>query len=111
MHWGGFIWRLRLLAANSTALRNVKNISPESFLQLTSDKRNVLVREGKTISEREFHAVLASGSLVSSEGQCHGASQSALWLTIDIFLEDAMDGSLVTANSAVEVLTGTPNSL
>ncbi|KAI4329735.1 hypothetical protein MLD38_028085 [Melastoma candidum] len=110
-HWGGFINRLRLLATNSTTLRNVKNITPESFLLLVSDNRNVLIREGKTISERQFHAVLASGSLISSEGQCHGASQSALWLAIDIFLEDAMDGSQVMANSAVEVLIGLAKAL
>lgn len=43
---------------------------------------------------------------MSSAGQCHGASQSALWLPIDLFLEDAMDGSQVGATSAVETLTG-----
>ncbi|KAI3439446.1 uncharacterized protein J3R85_004877 [Psidium guajava] len=104
-HWVGFIQRLRLLAANSVVLRNLKNITPEALLQLTSDNRNVLTREGKTVSQQEFHAVTASGSLISSAGQCHGASQSALWLTIDLFLEDCMDGSQVTATSAVEMLT------
>lgn len=105
-HWVGFIQRLRLLAANSVVLRSLKHITPEALLQLTSDNRNVLTREGKTVSQQEFHAVTASGSLISSAGQCHGASQSALWLTIDLFLEDSMDGSQVTATSAVEMLTG-----
>lgn len=104
-HWVGFIQRLRLLAANSVVLRSLKHLTPEALLQLTSDSRNVLTREGKTVSQQEFHAVIASGSLISSAGQCHGASQSALWLTIDLFLEDAMDGSQVTATSAVETLT------
>lgn len=105
-HWGGFLQRLRILAGNSAALRNVQNLSPDAFLQLTSDKRNVLTREGKTVSQKQFHAVLASGSLISSAGQSHGAGQSALWLPIDLFLEDAMDGSQVAAISAVETLTG-----
>lgn len=74
---------------------------------MISDRRNVLTREGKTISQQEFHAVLASGSLISSAGQCHGASRSALWLPIDLFLEDAMDGAQVAATSAIETLSGT----
>ncbi|KAK4762707.1 hypothetical protein SAY86_008475 [Trapa natans] len=110
-HWGGFLWRLQILAANSEAFRNLNHLSPDAFLQLTSDKRNVLSREGKTVSRQEFHAVLASGSLISSAGQSHGASQSALWLPIDLFLEDAMDGSQVAAISAVEILTGLVKAL
>lgn len=106
-HWGSFIQRLRVLAANSTALRNSKHISPDALLQLTSDTRRVLSRECKTIFEKQFHAVVTSGSLISSAGQCHGISWSALWLPIDMFLEDSMDGSQVVATSAVETLTGT----
>lgn len=105
-HWGNFVQRSRLLASNSMALRTSKHITPEGLLHLTSDTRKVLSRECKTSSQEEFHAVMASGSLMSSAGQCHGASQSALWLPIDLFLEDAMDGSQVGAISAVETLTG-----
>lgn len=101
---------MQLLAANSSALRNSKHISPDSLLQLTSDKRKVLTRECKTSSQKQFHAVIA-GSLVSSAGQCHGTSQSALWLPFDLFLEDSMDGSQVTATGAVEILTGTSHFL
>lgn len=90
----------------STALRNSKHITPEALLQLTSDTRKVLSRESKTVSEQQFHAVIASGSSISSVGQCNWTSQSALWLPIDLFLEDVMDGSQVAANSAVEILTG-----
>ena len=96
-----------MLASNSTALRSSKHISPDTLLQLTSDTRIVLTRECKTYLQKHFHAVVASGSLTSSAGQCHGVSWSALWLPIDIFLEDAMDGSQVVATSAVETLTGT----
>ncbi|KAF8394464.1 hypothetical protein HHK36_020672 [Tetracentron sinense] len=105
-HWGAFIQRLRLLGANSSALRNSKIITPEALLQLTSDTRKVLSRECKTNLEHEFHAVMASGSLTSSAGQCHGASRSTLWLPLDLFLEDAMDGSQVAATSTIEILTG-----
>ncbi|KAF5930366.1 hypothetical protein HYC85_031239 [Camellia sinensis] len=110
-HWGCFIQHVRLLAANSSALRNSKNINPESLLQLTSDTRNVLSRECKTSSQKQFHAVMASGSLASSASQCHGTSRSALWLPFDLYLEDTMDGSQVAATSAVEVLTGLVKAL
>lgn len=69
----------------------------------TSDKNRLLSREGKT-SQLEFRDVMASGSLFSSGGQSHGVNWSALWLPIDLFLEDAMDGSQVLATSAVERL-------
>ncbi|CAK9151038.1 unnamed protein product [Ilex paraguariensis] len=111
VHWGCFVERLRLLAANSSALRSSKNITPEVLLQLASDSRRVLSRECKTSSQQQFHAMMASGSLVSSAGQCHGASRSALWLPIDLFLEDTMDGSQVTATSAAETLTGLVKAL
>ncbi|XP_034692228.1 mediator of RNA polymerase II transcription subunit 33A-like isoform X3 [Vitis riparia] len=110
-HWGSFIQRLRVLAANSTALRNSKHISPDALLQLTSDARIVLTRECKTSLQKQFHAVVASGSLISSAGQCHGVSWSALWLPIDMFLEDTMDDSQVVATSAVETLTGLVKAL
>jgi hypothetical protein len=110
-HWGGFIERLQLLVVHSTALRNSKHTTPDAFLQLTSETHRVLSREGKTISHHEFHAVMFSGSLKSSVGQCHGASHSAVWLPIDLFLEDTMDGSLVTTTSAVENLISTSHFL
>lgn len=75
-------------------------------MQLTSDNRVVLSRKCKTSSHKRFHAVVASGSLVSSADQCHGASPSVLWLPIDLFLEDIMDGSQVAVTSAAETLSG-----
>nr|POE97226.1 mediator of rna polymerase ii transcription subunit 33a [Quercus suber] len=110
-HWGGFIQRLQLLSAKSVVLRNSKHITPETLLQLTSDTRRLLSRECKTMWGQAFHAVMASGSLISSANQVHGTSLSALWLPIDLFLEDALDGSQVAATSAVETLTGLVKAL
>ncbi|XVF21819.1 hypothetical protein REPUB_Repub12eG0122700 [Reevesia pubescens] len=110
-HWGAFIQQLRVLAEKSVALRNSKHTTPEALLQLTSDTRKVLSRECKTISQQEFHAVIGSGSLTTSSGQCHGTNPSAHWLPIDLFLEDAMDGPQVSATGAVEILTGLVKAL
>ncbi|MBA0560268.1 hypothetical protein Golob_017177, partial [Gossypium lobatum] len=110
-HWGTFIQQLRVLAAKSVALRNAKHITPEALLNLTSDMHKVVSRKCKTISQQEFNAVIGSGSLTTSSGQCHGTSPSAHWLPIDLFLEDAMDGSQVAATGAVESLTGLVKAL
>ncbi|KAJ0699236.1 putative mediator of RNA polymerase II transcription subunit 33A/B [Helianthus annuus] len=104
-HWGSFVQHLRLLVGNSTALRNSKDITPEALLQLTSDNRVLLSKECKTSSLQQFHAVMASGSLVSSAGQSYSACRSAIWLPIDLFLEDTMDGFVVATTSAAETLT------
>ncbi|KAM4088399.1 hypothetical protein ACB094_07G068500 [Castanea mollissima] len=105
-HWLDFIQRLQLLQANSSALRNSKTLTPESLQQLTSDARIVLSRECKTSSLQKFHAVMAFGSLSSSAGLCQGASRSALWLPLDLLLEDAMDGYQVNATCGIEIITG-----
>ncbi|XVF64981.1 hypothetical protein PTKIN_Ptkin09bG0210200 [Pterospermum kingtungense] len=105
-HWVGFIQSLRLLGANSEALKNSKALTSEVLLELTSDSRIVLSRECKTSSLQKFHAVMAFGSLVSSAGLCHGSSRSDLWLPLDIVLEDAMDGYLVNTTSAIEIING-----
>lgn len=110
LHWKCFIQRLRLLAAKSVALQYSKRITPEALLELTSDTRRVLSRKSKTILQQDFHAVITSASLMS-DGQCHGATRSTLWLPIDLFLEDAMDGSKVAAISAVDILTGLVKAL
>ncbi|XVF32630.1 hypothetical protein REPUB_Repub17cG0098800 [Reevesia pubescens] len=110
-HWGAFVQQLRFLVAKSVALRNSKHVTPEALLQLTSDTCNALSRECKTISQQVFHAVISSGSLRSSSGQCHGTSPSEHWLPIDLFLEDAMDGAHVAATGALESLTGLVKAL
>lgn len=75
-------------------------------MQLASATDQVLSRERKTNSQKQFHAVTAR-SPISSAGQCHATVHSALWLPIDLYIEDIMDGSQVSATSAVETLTGT----
>ncbi|KAE9460513.1 hypothetical protein C3L33_07516, partial [Rhododendron williamsianum] len=110
-HWGYFIQHLRLLAAKSSTFTSSKDITPDALLQLTSDTRQVLSRKCKTSSQKQFHAVIASGSLASSASQCHGTSRSAFWLPFDLFMEDSMDGSQVATTSAVEVLTGLAKAL
>ncbi|PIN18180.1 hypothetical protein CDL12_09148 [Handroanthus impetiginosus] len=109
-HWECFIQHLRLLAANSSSLRNSKNITPEALLQLTSDTRQVLSRECKTSLQQQFHAVTAR-SPVQSPCQYHGSVRSGLWLPIDLYLEDTMDGSQVRATSSAETLTGLVKAL
>ncbi|KAJ4968446.1 hypothetical protein NE237_015147 [Protea cynaroides] len=109
-HWGDFIQQLRMLAENSSALRNSRILSPEALLQLISDKQKFLSPKCKISLQEKFHAVVDSGSLTSS-GQCYGVSRSALWLPIDLILEDAMDGYQVTPTSAIDTLTGLVKSL
>ncbi|XP_042012940.1 mediator of RNA polymerase II transcription subunit 33B-like [Salvia splendens] len=103
--WECFIDHLRLLAAKSGSLRNSKNISPEALLQLASAARQVLSPKCKTNSQKQLHAVAAI-SPMSSAGHCLATVRSELWLPIDLYLEDTMDGSQVRATSAVETLTG-----
>lgn len=112
-HWIRFIQRLQLLGTNSSALRNSKILTAEDLLQLTtgSGSNIVLSRESKTSSLQKFHSVMAFGSLVSSSGLCQGASHSALWLPLDLALEDAMDGYQVNATSAIEIITGSVKAL
>lgn len=49
---------------------------------------------------------MAFGSLSSSAGLCQGVSRSALWLPLDLLLEDAMDGYQVNATCGIEIITG-----
>ena len=104
-HWVVFIQRLRLLGANSSALKSSTILTPEDLLQLTSNTHLGLSQECKTSPQPKFDAVLAFGSLASSAGLCHGASRSALWLPLDLVLEDALDGYQVNATSAIEIIT------
>ncbi|XP_071720175.1 mediator of RNA polymerase II transcription subunit 33A-like [Rutidosis leptorrhynchoides] len=111
IHWGSFIYNLKLLAANSMSLRNSKDITLEAVLQLTSDNYVPLSRECKTISLQQFHAVIASVSHVPSAVSSYGASWSAFWLPIDLFLEDTMEGTVVATTSSAESLTGELHSV
>ncbi|KAG5554815.1 hypothetical protein RHGRI_012395 [Rhododendron griersonianum] len=104
-HWGGFVQRIQLLVENSSAVRSSKVTNAETLLKLASDTSKLLSHKCKTISPLDFHEVMASGSLASSAGLCHGSSRSALWLPLDLVLEDAMDSSQVNATCAVEIIT------
>lgn len=61
--------------------------------------------QSKTSLQHQFHDVMDVGCYVPSVVQCHGASHSSLWLPIDLFLEDAMEGVVVSPNSAIDSLT------
>lgn len=77
-------------------------ISPEALLQLASDAHNLI----KTNSLQERYVRSTLRSLATCAGLCFGSSRSSLWLPLDLFLEDAMDGSQVNATSAIEIITG-----
>ncbi|EPS69309.1 hypothetical protein M569_05455, partial [Genlisea aurea] len=101
--WDHFARNIRLLASNSTALRSSKNLSPESILQSTSDVWREQSHYCKTNSLKHFHAV-TSIPTVPSSAQCHGTFYSALWLPIDLYLVDIMDGLQVQATGAADAL-------
>ncbi|XP_054805312.1 mediator of RNA polymerase II transcription subunit 33A-like isoform X3 [Prosopis cineraria] len=106
IHWRSFVQQLQLLGANSFTLRKSSNISPEVILQFTSDTGVLLSEERKMSSQQKFQAVMAFEYLSSSASHCHGASHSALWIPLDLVLEDAMDGYQVSTTSAIEIISG-----
>lgn len=104
-HWGPFLHQLQRLAANSTLLRSLKHVTPESLLPLDFNSPTgikLLCSEWKTTPTLELNAVMADSCAVQSRHD----SWSLLWLPIDLILEDAMDGNHVAEASAVEALTG-----
>lgn len=105
-HWRDFYQHLQLLASKSLALRSSKITTPEIFAQMASDTRKHLHWQCKTNLQHQFHAVMAPGCFLPSSVQCHGASNSSLWLPIDLFLEDAMEGIIVTPTCVIDTLTG-----
>ncbi|CAL0301193.1 unnamed protein product [Lupinus luteus] len=105
-HWLCFVQRLQLLGTNSLTLKKSRDLSPEALLQLTSDTSVVLSRECKTRSQQKFHTVMDFEYLSSSASLCHGATHSALWIPLDLVLEDAMDGYEASATSAIEIISG-----
>lgn len=107
VHWGAFVQRIQLLAGNSSALQSSSIISPKALLQLASDAHNL----SKANSLQEHYVRSTSRSLATCAGLCFGSSRSSLWLPLDLFLEDAMDGSQVNATSAIEIITDLVKSL
>ncbi|XP_068659535.1 mediator of RNA polymerase II transcription subunit 33A-like [Aristolochia californica] len=105
-HWGSFVQCLQLLGANSSAVRN-SSLSPEALMQLSSSytPKNILL-ESKSGGQQGFCGIIPSGCLASFAYHCYGASRSALWIPLDMFLEDCMDGTQVAASCAIDILTG-----
>lgn len=110
-HWEDFSQRFRVLTTKSLVVRNSKHINPEALTYLVSHTRKFLARDSKTIPGGEFHALLSSGSMLALTSQHHGTSGAPLWLPIDLFFEDIMDGTQAAAASAVENLTGLVKAL
>lgn len=102
-HWGAFTNRLHLLATNSSTLQN-SAISLEPFQHLILGDCNAY-GETKHNMHKRFHPIVASNPLSSPNGRCLGASYSALWIPIDMYLEDCLDGSIAATNS-IETLSG-----
>lgn len=109
LHWADLIQRLQLLGENSSVLRNSKSLNSEIFLQFTSDTWTIFSQEFKQNSQQKFHPIRAFGSPAASASLCHRTRYSALWLPLDLVLEDAMDGYQVEATSAIEKITSTTN--
>ncbi|KAI5447317.1 mediator of RNA polymerase II transcription subunit 33A [Lathyrus oleraceus] len=105
-HWLSFVQRLQLLGANSSALKNSKTLSPKTLMDLTSDTCMVLSQECKTTSQKKFSKVMGFEYLSSAASLFHGTTHSALWIPLDLVLEDTMDGYQVSATSAVEEISG-----
>lgn len=104
--WESFTQRMQLLVENSSSLRDSKSVRHEAFLQFKSNPKETKQQHFQASLVQEFHPVLQSRPLVNYAGLCLGTSRSALWLPLDLLLEDAMDGSQVNATSAVEIITG-----
>ena len=102
-HWGAFTNRLHLLATNSSTLQN-SAISLEPFQHLIVGDGNAY-GETKHNMRKRFHLTVASNPLSSPNGRCLGANYSSLWIPIDMYLEDCLDGSIAATNS-IEILSG-----
>ncbi|XP_038876267.1 mediator of RNA polymerase II transcription subunit 33A-like isoform X2 [Benincasa hispida] len=111
LHWADLIQRLQLLGENSSVLRNSKSLNSEIFLQFTSDTWTIFYQEFKQNSQQKFHPIRAFGSPAASASLCHRTRYSALWLPLDLVLEDAMDGYQVEATSAIEKITSLVKTL
>ncbi|CAN1132161.1 Mediator of RNA polymerase II transcription subunit 33B [Linum perenne] len=110
-HWKSFAQGLHILLAHSAALRSSKLSSPKDLEQLLSKMTIPFHRFFKTKLHLDCHALISSTSIKSSAGQWHGTSQSELWLPIDMFLEDCMDGSPLVVVCAIQSLIGLVKAL
>ncbi|KAK1318763.1 Mediator of RNA polymerase II transcription subunit 33A [Acorus calamus] len=109
LHWEDFSQCFLLLGSNSSAFQS-SSLSAESIQKLLSlHKSKSCSQQPVLIQEKGFNALASSGT-PSSTLYCHGASRTSLWLPLDLFLEDAMDGS-VAATNAIEILSGLVKAL
>ncbi|XP_040381743.1 mediator of RNA polymerase II transcription subunit 33A isoform X2 [Oryza brachyantha] len=106
--WSAFANRLQLIITKSSTLRT-STIALKSFQQLHLDVYNIF-RGNKHWLHRKLHPIVASNPLSSPNGRCLGASYSALWIPIDMYLEDCLDGSIAATNS-IEILSGLVKAL
>uniref|UniRef100_A0A0D9WWS8 Mediator of RNA polymerase II transcription subunit 33A n=1 Tax=Leersia perrieri TaxID=77586 RepID=A0A0D9WWS8_9ORYZ len=106
--WVAFTKQLQVLITKSSTIQ-ASTIALEAFEQLNLDVCNIF-RENKHWSRRKFHPIMASNPLNSPHGRCLGASYSALWIPIDMYLEDCLDGSIAATNS-IEILSGLVKAL
>ncbi|WOK91947.1 mediator of RNA polymerase II transcription subunit 33A-like isoform X1 [Canna indica] len=107
-YWGAFTHRIHLLATHSPSLRNSK-ISTDKLQQFILEIGK-FDTECKPNHHQKLCALFAAGSLTSFGGHCHELNSSALWVPIDLYLEDCLDGSVAATNS-IEVLSGLIKSL
>ncbi|KAF3793040.1 Mediator of RNA polymerase II transcription subunit 33A [Nymphaea thermarum] len=107
--WEGFMRCLTLLEAKSISVRN--SGSSESLLHLSSHIQKSFSQEFKDIQHPSIRALINIRPLAPSTYQNHGANRSSLWIPLDLFLEDTMDGSQVTAESAIKSLADLVKSL
>ncbi|KAK8966785.1 Mediator of RNA polymerase II transcription subunit 33A [Platanthera guangdongensis] len=105
-HWGSFTQRLQLLSSNSMTLRNL-SVLPEMLQHLLFYDFGGSCKSGKHM---EFCAFIAPGFMAFPACQFLGSSRSSLWIPIDLYLEDCIDGS-VAATNAIEILSGLVRTL
>ncbi|KAK7378329.1 hypothetical protein VNO80_03768 [Phaseolus coccineus] len=110
-YWKSFIHQTQLLVSNSSIFRNLSNNTAQTLISLTQNTRAVVSHEFKIKSKVRTKEVISAGSLMSFAAQSYGDSWSALWLPIDLILEDALDGGQVAAFSAIEIITGLVKTL
>ncbi|XP_017418682.1 mediator of RNA polymerase II transcription subunit 33B [Vigna angularis] len=110
-YWKSFVHQTQLLVSNSPILRNLRNNTADSLMSLTQNIHAVVSHEFKIKSKVRTEEVICGGSPMSFAAQSSGDSWSALWLPIDLILEDALDGGQVAAFSAIEIITGLVKTL
>lgn len=101
--WKRFSQCLQMLASNSLALKN-STVSPDRLINWSFDIVNKKFWKFKSSKYREL-CPISSGPFESPGGHCHGPSRSAIWVPLDLYLEDAVDGS-ISATNAIETISG-----